>query len=77
MLFSFFTQRKMALLLFIFFTRIMQSVCTDTLSLKTNNTQRVKFILYIYIIFMCLDFVLSTVIIEMAVFLLKIQRHAQ
>ena len=32
---------------------------------------------YIYIIFMCLDFVLSIVIMEMAVFLLKIQRYAQ
>ena len=37
----------------------------------------VKFILYIYIIFMCLYFVLSIVIMEMAVFLLKIQQYAQ
>ena len=43
----------------------------------TRVTQRVKFILYIYIIFMCLDFVLSIVILEMAVFLLKIQQYAQ
>ena len=44
---------------------------------KPTYTQRVKFILYIYIIFMWLDFVLSIVIMEMAVFLLKIQRYAQ
>ena len=37
----------------------------------------VKFILYIYIIFMCFDFDLSIVIMEIAVFLVKIQRYAQ
>ena len=41
-----------------FLARYVQSVCTDPLPWKTNNTQRVKFILYIYIIFMCLGCVL-------------------
>ena len=36
-----------------------------------------KFIIYIYIIFMCLDCILSITIIEMIVFLLKIQLYAQ
>ena len=45
--------------------------------MQTLCITRVKFILYIYIIFMCFDFVLSIVIMEMAVFLLKIQRYAQ
>ena len=51
----------------------MQTLCIT----RANNTQRVKFILYIYIIFMSFDFVLSIVIMEMAVFLLKIQRYAR
>ena len=37
----------------------------------------VKFILYIYIVFMCLVCVLSIAVFEIAVFIVKIQRHAQ
>ena len=46
-----------------------QTLCTDPLSIKTNNTQRVKFILYIYILFMYLDCVLSIAFFKIAVFI--------
>ena len=44
--------------------------------MQTLCITRIKFILYIYIISMCSNFVLSIVIMEMAVFLLKIRRYA-
>ena len=59
------------------FTLCVLLVYNDNGSVQTLCITRVKFILYIYIIFMYLDFVLSIVIMEMAVFLLKIRRYAQ
>ena len=59
------------------FTLCVLLVYNDNGSVQTLCITCISVILYIYIIFMCLDFVLSIVIMEMAVFLLKIQRYAQ
>ena len=42
-----------------------------------KKTQRVKFILYIYIVYMCLDCVLSITVFEIYAFNLKLWRYAQ
>ena len=56
----------------------MQTLCITRVSaLCTKCLHRPIVILYIYIIFMCLDCVLSITSIEMVVFLLKIKRYAQ